>query len=207
MNTRLSALIFVLSAALCMGAGDPPVSEEPKIPTVDLSKLREDKSLWLGKEIRFTLQLEAELETWRAWVTRFGVEDYQAYSVWADSAFLWNLEDFHNTTPHIFARRGSLPQQKLARRARYERFEVRAVVRSIFLDEPWIELLEVRSLKQRMSQGTVIHGERAVKLMGENHYDLALGELERARAGRLSKVADAELARLEEQCRANLRRD
>ena len=79
------------------------------------------------------------------------------------------------------------------------------MVRSIFLDEPWIELLEVRSLKERVSQGTVIHGERAVKLMGENHYDLALGEIERARAGRLPKLADAELGRLEEQCRANIR--
>ena len=88
MSTRLSILVLVLSAALCMGAGDPPGLEEPKIPTVDLSKLREEKSLWIGKEIRFTIQLDAELETWRAWVTRFGVEDYQAYSAWADSAFL-----------------------------------------------------------------------------------------------------------------------
>lgn len=202
--TRRFTLLLALLGALSLGAGDPPAEQPPELPTVDLADLRRDRSQWLGKELRFTFQLSAELETWRPWVTRFGVEDYRAFSVWADSALLWELADFKDTTPHVFVRRGTLAAQMMEKRAYYERFEVRAIVRSIFLDEPWIELLEVRPLRESVSQGTVLHGERALKLIAEKHYELALGELERARAGRLPERAKAELVRLEAECRAKL---
>ena len=143
----------LLSAALLVGADEPPIPDEAPIPLIDLTELRENRSIWLGKEIRFIFQLDGELETWRPWVTRFGVDEFQAYSVWSDSSLLWIAEDYRDTTPRVFSRRGSLAEKLMSDRGQFDRFEVRGIVHSIFLDEPWIEILEVRGSERARQPG------------------------------------------------------
>ncbi|MFT5286359.1 MAG: hypothetical protein ACI8TQ_002527 [Planctomycetota bacterium] len=201
MNLRLTILI---PALLLLGASDPPAPVVVSVPKVELGELRENRSHWLGEEVRFVFQLNAELKTWEPWITPFGVSDYRALSVWDDRALLWNAADYSNLTPRIFVRRGTDASKALSKIRRYDRFEVRAKVQTIFLDEPWIELLEVKLLKERVSQGTVLHAERAVKLIDEGHFELALGELDRARLGRLPKYVDAELGEMSFRCKERL---
>ena len=201
MNLRLTLL---LPALLLLGASDPPAPVETTIPIVELGDLRGNRSHWLGEEVRFIFQFNAELKTWEPWITQFGVEDFRALSVWEDAALLWNEADYSNLTPRIFVRRGTEVSKALSKIRRYDRFEVRAKVQTIFLDEPWIELLEVKPLKERVSQGTVLHAERAMKLIQEEHFELALGELDRARLGRLPTHIDVELRELTSSCQERL---
>ena len=195
---------FLLPLLLCLAAADTPLQESKAAPDVELSELRENRSLWLGEEVRFVFQLGGELKTWEPWVTPFGAEDYRAFSAWGDSALLWEAADYADLTSRLFVRRGSLVSKLMSKVRRYDRFEVRAVVRTIFLDEPWIELLEVRRLNERVSQGTVLHAERALKLIENEHFELALGELERARQGRLPAHIGQKLVELHEQCQEGL---
>ena len=201
MKLRLTLILFGL---LCLGASTASDAEPGEVPHVELNELRENRSQWLGKEVRFSFQVKSELRTWQAWVTPFGVGDYRGFAVWGDAALLWQAADFDDLMTRIFVRRGSAASKAMLKVRQYERFEVRAVVRTIFLDEPWIELTEVKRLQERVSQGTVLHAERALELIEGAHFELALSELDRARQGRLPAHIAQELGELNTMCQEQL---
>lgn len=181
-------------------AADAP-PDEPAVAEVTLAELRARRGHWLGREVAFTLQVESEPETWRSWLTRFTPARYRALRAWGDEAFLWERAAFDDPAPHLFAARGSAAERALAGARRYDRFRVRAAVREVFLDEPWVELLEVERLPERIEEGTLVHALRALELLEQKSYVLAANELERAAApSRLPARVVTELARLRALC-------
>ncbi len=194
MRALLTALVLAGSLA------SDGVEEGP--PEIELTTLRTERGRWLGREVRFTLQVDSEPEGWNPWLTRFSAAHYRGLSAWGDEQLLWDERAHADPAPRLFVRRGTEADRSLRNLRRYDRLRVRAVVREVFLDEPWIELVEIERLTERIEEGTILHAVRAIELLEDGRLILAAGELDRAATPRrLPEHVARELTRLRELCR------
>jgi hypothetical protein len=172
---------------------------------VPLGALRAAPAQHLGQEVRFTLQFRALSEQWEPFLSRFEPTRWLALEGWPDEAFTWDAETFAAPARRLFVRRGG-GFEPLARRARpYQRFEVRAKVRELFQNEPWLEVLELVPLEGEVGEGTILHVTRARELLLQGQFDLALEQYARARAAPLPPHALSALVaetRVAEETRA-----
>jgi len=165
-----------------------------------LSTLRADPLAWIGRRVRFVLQLQAPIEEWNPCLTRFGTEGWVAFGAWSDERFTWDPGVHADPFRRLFARRGSGPARVLAEAHPYQRFEVVGSVREIFLDDPWIEVESLRTLEELVGEGTILHVERGRAFMRDHLWALALQQFERAGAAPLPAHARAELERQVLEC-------
>jgi len=191
-------LATLLTASAGGSDGEPTPALEPA--EAALAELRAEPAAFVGRTVRFTLQLDRELDAWQPFLTRFGPGDFAAYRAWPDEAFLWERKAFDDTTSRVFARRGTAPELVLGGGRSYDRFAVTAVVRDVFLGEPWLEVTDARRLTEAVGEGAILHASRGLELFAQGNRELARDQLERARAGMLPEHARAELDRLIERC-------
>lgn len=163
------------------------------VRAVPLGDLRREPAFHLGEEVRFVLQFQELQEDWEPYLSRFEPVRWLALAGWADEDFTWDEAAFGAPARHLFVRRGG-GFEPLVRRARtYQRFQVRARVREVFLGEPWLELLELVPLEGEVGEGTILHVTRARELLRTGQFDLALEQYERARSAPLPPHALAAL--------------
>lgn len=170
--------------------------DELSLERVTLAALRADPLRWRGRRVRFRLQLDARSETWIPYLSRFGPADWVALAAWPDEAFTWEPAVYADPAPRLFVRRGTGPEELLRRTERYQRLEAVGVVREIFLGEAWIELERLRPLPGSVSEGTILHVERALGLVREASFGLADEQLLRALDAPLPDHAVREIQRL-----------
>ncbi|MBK7876078.1 MAG: hypothetical protein IPJ77_10040 [Planctomycetes bacterium] len=186
-----------------MGAVEAAASvvTRPAVEARTWNELRADATRLLGRRVRFVVQLHAKVERWNTYLSRFGPRDFAAYQFWADEQFPWRVEDFEAPIVRLFARRETDAEEELARAPRYARFEVEGTLREVFLGEPWVEVETVRALPERLTEGTVIHGGRALSLVETGMWKLAESEVDIALQANLPRHAREELERLRDDCR------
>lgn len=151
---------------------------------------------YLGGELRFTFAVESHPPAWNPFLTRFGSEDYCAVVAWGDEQPLWERAAFEAPASMLFARRGGDCETILSTTPRYGRLEALGIVRQVHGGKPWIELVELAPLKERFTEGSLIHAARGVELMAAEHYRLAAASFERSLASELPERAHIDLERL-----------
>jgi hypothetical protein len=154
----------------------------------------------LGRSVRVHVQFESHPSDWNPYLTRFGTGQFEALQGWADEQFPWTKSDFDEPQVRVFVRKGSAAARVLEDAKTYARFELRGVVREVFLDLPWIEVVEAVPLSDPLTEATVIHAARAVELMGERAWRLARLELDQALEAPMPVTATIELTRLRQWC-------
>jgi hypothetical protein len=199
--TTLLVLLSALATQASAGgsAGRPSSEALASVRSATLGELRAAPARFLGEELRIQLQFRALVEDWNPYLSRFEPARWLALEGWPDEAFTWDERVFRAPFARLFVRRGG-GFEPLARRARtYQRFEVHARVREVFLGQPWLEILELVPLEGEVGEGAILHVTRARELAAEGSFTLALEQYERARAGPLPPHA---LAALLEEIRA-----
>lgn len=176
-------------------------SKRPAIEARTWNELRADATRLLGRRVRFVVQLHARVERWNTYLSRFGPHDFAAFQFWADEQFPWRVEDFDAPIVRLFVRRDTDVEAELARGTRYARFEIEGTLREVFLGEPWVEVESARALTERVTEGTVIHGGRALSLVESGMWKLAESEVDIALQANLPRAAREELERLRDDCR------
>lgn len=177
-----------------------PALDELEVHEVALSELRRSPLEWLGQPVRFTLQLKGPLDAWNPYLTRFGPADWVAFGGWPDELFTWDPEVFEDPLPRLFVRRGSALESSVRSTPLYRRLAVTGVVREVFLDEPWIEVVGLAPQVEFVGNGTLICVSRAFDLMGQGQWDLARQQFQRARLAPVPRHVTEELERLELEC-------
>jgi len=176
-------------------------SEGIVVDDVALGELRANPMRFLGRRVRFVLQLDETAEAWNPYFSRFGPADWIAIQGWSDEAFTWEADVFESPAKRLFVRRSSRLVALVRRTPRYGRFRVTARVREVFADEPWLEVESLEPLREAVGEGTILHVGRALALIERGERELALSQLGRAKAAPLPPHARAEIERLEEECR------
>jgi hypothetical protein len=160
---------------------------------VRVDELWTQPALYLGAEVRFTLQFRGVKEDWEPFFSRFEPTRWLELEGWPDEQFLWDAHVFDAPRGRLFVRRGG-GFEPLVRRARiYQRLEVRARVREVFQGEPWLEVLELVPREGEVGEGTILHVTRAREFAAEKSFTLALEQYERARSAPLPPHALAAL--------------
>jgi hypothetical protein len=208
----LPLALAALLTGLAIGRGGPRSGQAPTLPTasvgdgataiLELGQVALRAREHLGREIRFTLQVESLPATWNPYVTRFGTEDYRAVTAWGDEQNLWDPEQYGSPAATVFVRRGSAADDALGQAGRYARFDAVGIVRQVFLGRPWIEVTALAPLKEQFGEGSMIHAARGVELMAAEHWVLAGQSFDRALASDLPARARAELEGLRNLCLA-----
>jgi len=196
---RLSRAEPIRGAAADETRAAVPMPDEP--PLVSWSELAQHPCQWLGRRVRVRMQVQSRMTDWNPYLTRFGTGQFQAIQGWSDEQFPWIESEYDTPQVRVFARRGTLADRELASVKSYSRYEMRGVVREVFLDLPWIEIEDARSMTDAISEATVIHAGRALDLMNQKAWRLAELEFEQALGGPLPDPALIELERLREACR------
>jgi hypothetical protein len=177
---------------------EAPAAEE--VPLVAWRDLADRPCRWLGRSVRVRVQVESHPSDWKPYVTRFGTGQFDALQGWADEQFPWIEAEFESPAVRVFARKGSAAATAFSGAPQYARFELTGVVREVFLDLPWIEVVAATPMGDAIDEASVIHAARAIELMGEGTWDLALLELDQALEAPMPDAAAMELVRLREEC-------
>jgi hypothetical protein len=177
---------------------EAPAPEE--IPLLAWSNLADRPCRWLGRNVRVRVQVQAHPADWNPYLTRFGTGQFEALQGWADEQFPWVKTDFDAPQVRVFVRKGGAAARAVAGAKTYARFEMTGVVREVFLDLPWIEIVDARPMNDVVTEATVIHAARAVDLMNEHAWRLARLELDQALAAPLPDAASIEIERLRQVC-------
>jgi hypothetical protein len=159
---------------------------------------------WLGKTVRLQVQYHSRVETWNPYITRFGPRQFGGIQAWADDQFPWIQAEYDAPAVRVFLRRGEACDWAVESAKPGARFEMTGIVRETFLDLPWVEILEVLPLAERISEGTVIHVGKAQELMKAKSFARAQMELDQAITDDLPALARAELERLRGLCREDV---
>jgi hypothetical protein len=189
----------LLLSALLSAPSAPGVQSAP--PIVSWQDLCDHPSRWLGKKVRLRLQYQGRVADWNPYLTRFGSRRYAAIQAWSDEQLPWVRSDFDAPFVRLFFPRGESCAMAFDQAQVNDRYEVTAIVREVFLDVPWTEVLEVVPLAERIGEGTIIHAGKALELMQKRDWKLADLEIEQAITDSLPPPARAELERLRAECR------
>ncbi|MBL8860493.1 MAG: hypothetical protein JNK02_00635 [Planctomycetes bacterium] len=183
-------------------AGVTPAAEGPV--DVTWSELADLPCLHHGSEVRFRIQVQGRLDRWRPGPTRFGPGAYAAVAAWADEQFPWDEAEFENPRVRVFVRRGAELDRTLASARAHQRFEVRGIVREVWNDRPWVELVAVKPLPEEIGEASVFHAARALERMADGAFQLAEEALQQALSAPLPAHAREELGRLRTICAAEI---
>jgi len=194
---------FLLAATLGFGRplATPRRAPEAPPPLATWKDLCDRPVVWLGQTVRLQVQFSGRIETWNPYLTRFGTRQFTAVQAWTDEQFPWIQAEYDAPAVRVFLRTGKACDWALEGAKPCARFEMTVIVREIFLDLPWVEVVEVCPLAERISEGTSIHAGKAMDLITARSYGLAESELQQAITDDLPAVARAELERWLRICR------
>lgn len=196
---------ILLAATLLFGAltGEPAVRVAPEAPPplVAWKDLCDRPIQWLGQTVRMQLQFSNGVATWNPYMTRFGTGQFTAFQAWTDEQFPWIKSEYDAPAVRVFSRTDSASDWALEAAKPGARFEMTVIVRETFLELPWVEVVGILPLAERISEGTSIHAAKACELMKARSFGLAASELEQAITDDLPPLARTELERLLVLCR------
>ncbi|MFN0008739.1 MAG: hypothetical protein ACKVXR_12625 [Planctomycetota bacterium] len=170
-------------------------------PVVAWKELSDRPIQWLGQTVRLQLQFSNRVAAWNPYMTRFGPGQFTAFQAWTDDQFPWIKAEYDAPAVRVFSRIGSASDWALEAAKPGARFEMTVIVRETFLDLPWVEIIGILPLPERISEGASIHAGKACELMQARSFTLAQSELEQSITDDLPPPARAELERLLALCR------
>ena len=176
------------------------VHEAPVFEPVTAEELWSHPGRHAGKRVLVTLGVHSEVESWNPFVTRFGPGQFRCVRGWSDEQRPWLKSEYEHPRLRVFARRGSAAEWALEGAERYQRFELSCVVRAVFGDVPWLEVVGAKPLLRKLGDGTVLHASRGLDLMNKELWEAARLELQRATAGALPEGSRKELEALIARC-------
>ncbi len=175
----------------------------PRLAPIDakLSEIRASPLGWLSKRVRIDIQLDRTAPSPAQALGAFSGPNWTALHAWPDEVFTWYPAVYRDPAPYLFVPAGSALAESLAETPRFTRLRVVAVVRELFLGEPWLEVETIEELEGFVNEGSILHVGRAIDLLREGSVAMALDQLERAHAAPLPEHARGELKRLADAAR------
>jgi tetratricopeptide (TPR) repeat protein len=195
MKPALAATVFAL--ALVAGVTAPSAARaqdgwwdsEPR--TTTLEKLRADPSAFKDVPVRVTLLFHEKRGIFNPYYTPFLPDRYFNLSAWSDSE-LFSKEDFtKNLYAFFFVEKDSAFGRRLSEIAPRTRINCKAIVRSVFRGEPWIEISDVKEETGSVGPVSIRAVLRGDEAFDRGDHDGALLAYREALADRPGGVAEA----------------
>ncbi len=148
--------------------------------TVTLEQILANPQAFRGLDVSFVVQFHQLGQIDNPYYTRFEKEQYVNFSVWSDTAPLWDRKAFRQDFPYLFIDRIAGESQTILKARAYDRFLITGRVESIFRGKPWIEVVGLKALEKKLTEPTLIKMVKGYKLKKARRFDAAATEFSRA---------------------------
>ncbi|MCU0722766.1 MAG: tetratricopeptide repeat protein, partial [Planctomycetes bacterium] len=159
-----------------------PETKRAEMQPISLKEMQRVPSAFMNVYARMTVRFN-RVESGSIFVpefTLFDPEDYLNFSVWDVSADLWLENEMKRDCPFLFVDKDTEAAQHLLRLGRFDIIEVYGVVKSLFENKPWFEVLRIELKEKSDLTSTLFAHIRLVEDMFEKGvYDLAIAEIDR----------------------------
>lgn len=159
----------------------------------------------LGELVQMHVQAHSQPQTWEPFLTRFSPEEYVCLRAWSDQQMPWVEEHFDEPQVVVFARRGSRQAERLLAADPHERLALGCTVRAHQAGMVWIEVLGACTTREQITEGAVLHVEKAIELLERDAPQMAREQLARALTAPLPQHARKDIEVILEQCDARIR--
>lgn len=178
----------------------PVALDAPTAPIVAWEDLVRVPDGHLGEVVQLRIQAHSRPQTWEPFLTRFSPDDYVCLRAWSDAQLPW--VEGHYLAPQVvvFARRGSPWAEVLEQATPHQRLAIGCVPRAFQAGHLWIEVVGACRTRRQLTEGAVLHVERALELLAREAPALARQQLGRALAAPLPRHAVAAIDALVARC-------
>jgi tetratricopeptide (TPR) repeat protein len=146
--------------------------DEDKVVT--LGELLRNPRKYIDLPVRIQLYFSKSGKAYNPYFTRFNEDMYMNFSAWPLDARLYEKRDFQRAYHMFFIQRASMKLWKnLFEEDRITPIEVKAVVRDIFVGQPWIEVLDYDEKSAGLSENDVRNAVRGEALYQMGRYEEA----------------------------------
>ncbi|MFT7618562.1 MAG: hypothetical protein ACI97A_002206 [Planctomycetota bacterium] len=178
---RISAMLAILTlmtvpAAATNGWWDDLYEDK----AVTLEQVIAHPEAYKGMDISFVVQFHQLGQIDNPYYTRFEKGQYLNFSVWSDTAPLWDKKAYSADFPYLFIDRIATECQTILTSSAYDRFLITGRVASVFRGKPWIEVVGLKALEKNLTEPTLIKMVKAYKLKKAKRYDAAATEFNQA---------------------------
>ena len=132
--------------------------------------------------------------------SRFEKERYINFSVWSDATKLWEKPGYDEDYPYFFMDRIEDEAATILNAHTYDRFVITGRVDTIFRGKPWIEVVGIAPLPERITEPVLIRMVKAFKFKDNRRYEAAAAEFAQAQIKNLPRNIVAKLHREKGVC-------
>lgn len=181
MGPELLSHLVLLVAPLAAGTPLPPAATWDELVEIPDGRL--------GELVRLHVQAHSQPETWEPFLTRFSPGEYVALRAWTDQQLPWYREEYDHPRAVVFARRGTPAARRLLAAPRHQRLALGCIPRAYQAGMLWVEVVGACRSQRQIPEGSVLHVEKALRLIEREAPGLAREQLERALAAPLPEHA------------------
>ncbi|MCA9320147.1 MAG: hypothetical protein KDB53_05405, partial [Planctomycetes bacterium] len=174
--------------------------------TVPLETILANPVAFRGMDVAFVVQFHQLGSIENPYYTPFEKESYINFSVWSDGAALWDKGAYEKDFPYLFIDRMESESKTMLQARMYDRFIITGRVESIFRGKPWIEVVGLKALEEKLDEPSLIRMVKAYRLKKLRRYDAAASEFSSANSTTLPPHIAAIIDREQGLCLASANR-
>ena len=159
MNRVLPLIMALCVLTPCVIAQD---GEEQTLTT--LNKIVKNPEAFRGLKATFVVQFHRLGNVDNPVYSQFDKHWYQNFSAWSDGVKLWERDAFHKDFPYLFLPRVSEATEEVASAPMFTRFLATGVVREVYNNQPWIEVVALQQLDRALNPNAVRQFARGYQL-------------------------------------------
>lgn len=179
-RNQLSALALALGLVAGSASAQGSKVEMSSTPKpVKLQDVRANPAAYKNVFISFQAQFHSIGSVHNPFFTRFTRTEYTNFWAWGDEQKVWKLDEFSNPLSILFVKKldNDALLAELFRFKRFDRLQVTGVVRNVFKNAPWIEVISIEKLGGKVTTPTLTHMHRAYAYMAKRRWTQAGTEL------------------------------
>ena len=180
------ALILAILAATPLAAqtGEERF-QNPGSQTIatELATVRQRPDAFKNVWVTFDTQFFSLGKVSNPFFTQFVPSDYANFYAWGGDQPIWRRESYDDVFGMLFVHKDNPEVEELYGLETYARVRVTGVVRNIFQDVPWIEVMTIDPLEGEVDTPTLAHLYRAEQHMARREWGRAISEFSLAPAG------------------------
>lgn len=153
------------------------------IVEVGLTEIRQTPDAYKNVWVQFDIQFCSMGKVSNPFFTQFVPSDYANFYAWAGDQPIWRKESYDDLFGMLFMHKENPEIHSLYDLRLYDRLRVTGVVRNVFQDTPWVEVMYFEPLTEKVDTPTLAHLYRAESHITRREWNRAITELSMAPAG------------------------
>lgn len=183
MKRALIVAILAATPAVAQTDEDRFTNPEGLIVNTDLAAIRQSPEAFKNVWVRFDTQFCSMGRVSNPFFTEFVPSDFANFYAWGGEQPIWRKESYDDLFGMLFMHKDNPQVEGLYKLSLYERVRVTGVVRNVFQDKPWIEVMALEGKSGEVDTPTLSHLYRAEAHMQRREWNRAIAELSLAPAG------------------------